>query len=405
LLYINKILIFIIEFLLFFGIKTKKNVLHICKKNNFANQKQVGMNNSKILTCCILAGFIITTILLFGSCKGNKGQNSPKSAVQYTTATIGASDITVYTQFPVQIESEDAVQIFPRATGYIQTIYVQEGSSVQKGSPILKINDADYRQAVNAAKAAYDNAELEVVKLQPLVEKNIISPLQLQTARSNVEAAQAAYENAKINLGYTLITSPVSGIVGRISLREGSLLTAGMSTPITTIASTGDVFAYFSFDEKRLLQLVNDSTPSSLKQKLAEIPPVDLVLANGDTYDYRGRIEIGSGLIDPSTGSLQLKGVFPNPQAILHSGSAGTIKIPTNYSSVIVVPQAATYDIQNKKMIFTVDSANVVHATNITVTNNTSDAFVVTSGLKAGDRIVLNGIGQIKDGDKIEIKQ
>ena len=357
------------------------------------------MKNLNLLTS-LLGSVIVLSSFLLESCSGKKGLNDQKSPAKFKIEVVSRSDATIYTLFPVQVQSQNAIEIYPRATGYIQKIYVQEGDYVAKGDPILKIDDADYLQTVNSTKAAYDNAQLEVIKLQPLVEEEIISPFQLQTAKSNAQAAQAAYENAKINLGYTLITSPVSGVIGRISLREGSLLTAGISTLITTVASSGDVFAYFSFDEKLLLQFA-DSAHVSLKQRVAKMPPVELALANGQIYEHTGRVELGSSLIDPTTGSLQMKGVFPNPDAILRSGSTGTIRIPTIYKNAIIVPQKATYDIQDKKMIFTVDSTNVAHATNIMVLNNTSDNFIVASGLNEGDKIVLDGIGKIKDGDKI----
>jgi len=357
------------------------------------------MKNLKILTG-LLGGVMVVSALLLGGCKGKKEPTGQSAPAKYKVQVISRGDATVYTLFPVQIQSQDAIEIFSRATGYVQKIYVHEGDNVSKGSPILKISDADYRQAVNSAKAALDNAQLEVTKLRPLVEKGIISPLQLKTAESNAQAAQAAYENANINLGYTLIKSPVSGVIGRISLREGSLLTAGIATPITDVASSGDVFAYFSFDEKFLLKFA-DSTPGTLKQKVAKLPPVELVLANGQIYGHKGKIELGSSLIDPATGSLQMKGVFPNPETLLRSGSSGTIRIPTFYKNSIIVPQKATFDIQDKKMIFTVDSTNTVRATNIKVSNNTSENFIVSSGLNEGDKIVLDGIGKIKDGDKI----
>ena len=351
----------------------------------------------------LLSSVIVLNTFLFESCNGKKGQKGQKNSVKYQVETVSRSDATVYALFPVQLQSESAIEIYPRATGYIQKIYVQEGDNVKKGDPILKINDADYLVAVNSAKAALDNANLEVTKLQPLVEKDIISPFQLQTAESNAKAAKATYDDANINLGYTLIKSPVSGVIGRITLREGSLLTAGTSVPITTVASSGDVFAYFSFDEKFLLQFA-DGTEGSLAQEVAKLPPVELVLANDQIYRYKGKVELGSSLIDPNTGSLQMKGVFPNPDALLRSGGTGTIRIPTIYKNSIIVPQKATYDIQDKKMIFTIDSTHVVHATNIKVSNNTSENFIIDSGLKEGDRIVLDGVGKIKDGDKIEVQ-
>jgi membrane fusion protein (multidrug efflux system) len=360
------------------------------------------MKNTKLLTG-FLCGLIMINALLLEGCTEKKGQNAQKSPDKYKVETVSRSDVTVFTLFPVQIQSENDIEIYPRATGYIRKIFVKEGDNISKGSPILQIDTAEYYQTVNVTKAAYDNAQLEVTKLIPLVEKDIISPLQLQTAESNAQAALAAYENAKIQLGYTLVKSPVSGVIGRISLREGSLLTAGMGTPITTVASTGDVFAYFSFDEKFLLQLA-DSSHASLKQLAANLPPAELLLANGQIYEHKGKIELGSSLIDPTTGSLQMKGIFPNPDAVLHSGNTGTLRIPSIYKNAIVIPQKATYNIQDKKVVFTVDADNTVHATIIKEVNNTSDSFIIEWGLNEGDRIVIDGVGKVKDGDKIELR-
>jgi membrane fusion protein (multidrug efflux system) len=334
------------------------------------------------------------------SCKGGKDGKEKKGPSKYKVMSVAKGDATVYDSFAAQIESENTVDIYSRGTGYIQRIYVNEGDNVRKGSPILKINDADYRQAVNSARAACDNANLEVKKLRPLVDKGIISPYQLQTAQSNLQAAKAAYENARINLGYTTIASPVSGVVGRITLREGSLVTAGLAEPITTVASNGNVFAYFSFDEKKLLQLA-DSLPGSLKQKVGRLAKADLMLANGQLYDYKGKIELGSSIIDPTTGSLQLKAVFPNPKALLRTGSSGTVRIPTSYHNVLLVPQKATFEIQDKVLVYTVDAKGIVKATSITVLDNTDTQYIVSSGLKEGDVIVTEGINRIKNGDKI----
>jgi membrane fusion protein (multidrug efflux system) len=353
-----------------------------------------------ITLIALLSGAILMSGVILQSCKGSKEGKDKKAPGRYKVIAIKSGDAVVYTSFPAQIESENVVEIYSRATGYIQQIYVAEGDNVKKGSSILRVSDADYRQAVNSTNAAYNNALLEVKKLQPLVEKGIISPYQLQTAQSNLQAAKATYENARINLGYTLIKSPVSGVVGRITLKPGSLLTSGLAEPITTVAANGNAFAYFSFDEKKLLQLA-DSFPGSLKQKVAKLPQVDLILADGQIYDHKGKLELGSSLIDPTTGSLQLKAVFANPKALLRTGSSGTVRIPAVYNNVLIVPQKATYEIQDKKMVYKVDAQGIIHATNIIVANNTSDSYIVTSGISAGDKIVLEGINRLKDGDKI----
>ncbi|MBP1639969.1 MAG: hemolysin [Bacteroidetes bacterium] len=356
------------------------------------------MKNKGVSVISLLI-FILVPIAFF-SCKGQKNGKEKKDPSKYRVAVIQRGDATVYTSFATQIESENTVDVYSRATGYIQRIFVKEGDNVRKGAPILKISDADYRQTVNSTRAAYDNALLEVKKLQPLVDKEIISPYQLQTARSNMQAAKATYENARINLGYTLIKSPVSGVVGRITLKPGSLLTAGLAEPITTVASSGDVFAYFSFDEKKLLQLC-DSLPGTLKQKVSKMPQVELILANGQKYDYKGKLQLGSSIVDQTTGSLQMKAVFPNPQALLHTGTSGTLIVPTQYKNMILVPQKSTYEIQDKKMIYLVDAKGIVHATTITVVNSTADQYVVSDGIREGDRYVIDGLNRLKDGDKI----
>ncbi|GAT63462.1 membrane fusion protein, multidrug efflux system [Paludibacter jiangxiensis] len=348
----------------------------------------------------IFLSFFLLIVGLFFSCQNKKADKEKKGPSKYQVMLVTRGDATVSTSFATQIESENTLDIYSRANGYIERIYVKEGDNVRKGNPILKISDADYRQTVNSTRAIYDNAQLEVRKLQPLVDKGIISPYQLQTAQSNLQAARAAYENARINLGYTVIKSPVSGVVGRITLKPGSLVTAGLAAPITTVASSGDVFAYFSFDEKKLIQLCNNSS-GTLKQKVAKMPPVELVLADGQKYEYKGKLQLGSSIVDQTTGSLQMKAVFPNPQALLHTGTSGKINVPSFYSNVILVPQKATYEIQDKKMVFVVDPHGIIHATNITVVNATSDQYVVEDGVNVGDKIVVDGLNRLKDGDKI----
>lgn len=351
----------------------------------------------------VFQAICILLCICFGvitSCSGHKAKQDKAGSLKVQTEMVSRGVATVYTDFATQIESENIVVIYSRATGYIQQVYVKEGDNVKKGAVILRINDAEYRQTVNSTRAAYENAQLEVRKLQPLVEKGIISPYQLQTANSNLQAARAAYENARINLSYTLVKSPVSGVIGRITLRAGSLLTAGLAEPITTVASNGDVFAYFAFDEKKLLQLC-DSTKGTLKQKIAQLPQVELILADGRSYGEKGRLQLGSSIVDQTTGALQMKAVFPNPQALLHTGTSGTLRVPAHYNNVLLIPQKATYEIQDKKMVFVVDKQNIVHATNISVADNTSDQYIVTDGISEGDIIVLEGLNRLKDGDHI----
>ena len=345
--------------------------------------------------------YFFILFLMVGLVACNSSQKEKKMPPeQFNSMVVHYGDATVYTSYATQLESENVVTIYSRATGYISRLFVAEGDHVRKGQPILKIQDNDYRQALRSAKAAYDNASLEVKKVTPLVQQGIISPYQLETDKSNLDAAKATYENARINLGYTSITSPVTGVVGQITLREGSLVTAGAATPITTVSASGSMFAYFSFDEKKLL-LLADSLRGTLQQKVMKLPPAELILADGTVYPQKGKIALGSGLVDPTTGTLLLKAIFPNPQELLRTGSTGTVRLPTYYRHALLVPQKATFDIQNKKMVYTVDKQNIVHATNITVEAVADYNYVVKDGLQDGSIVVLDGINQLKDGMKI----
>ncbi|MGC9150581.1 MAG: efflux RND transporter periplasmic adaptor subunit [Microbacter sp.] len=335
----------------------------------------------------------------FAACRSHsKEKNTPIPRLH--CMVVHSGDATVYTNYATQLQSENVVTIYSRATGYVDRLYVSEGDHVRKGQPILKIQDNDYLQAVRSAQAAYQNALLEVKKVTPLVEKGIISPYQLQTDQSNLEAAKANFENAKINLSYTLITSPVNGVIGQITLRQGSLITAGAATPITTVSSNGNMFAYFSIDEQKMLQWT-DTLKGTLQDKIKRLPSASLLLADGTKYAYTGKISLGSGLVDPTTGSLLLKATFPNPQELLRTGSSGTLQLPVHYEHVLMVPQKATFDIQNKKMLYLVDSHGIVHATNIAVKAIAGNNYVVSDGVKEGDVVVTDGITQIKDGMKI----
>jgi len=344
--------------------------------------------------------FLFVLFLIVGLEACTSSHKEKKMPARFQAMVVHYGDATVYTNYATQLESENVVTIYSRATGYIARLYVAEGGHVRKGQPILKIQDNDYMQALRSAKAAYDNASLEVKKVTPLVQQGIISPYQLETDKSNLVAAKAAYENARINLGYTLITSPVTGVVGQITLREGSLVSAGATTPITTVSSNGNMFAYFSFDEKKLLAIA-DTLKGTLQQKVMRLPPAELILADGSTYPYKGKMALGSGLVDPTTGALSVKAIFPNPKELLRTGSSGTLRLPTYYQHTLLVPQKATFDIQDQKMIYTVDKQNKVHATNITIGASAGDNYVVKDGLQDGAIVVVEGINQLKDGMKI----
>ncbi len=336
----------------------------------------------------------LTVVCALSSCNGKKAENTLPPT--YRTMLLDTTTAVVYNEYSAVIQSESVVEIRPKVSGYLTEIAVEEGTMVRQGDLLFKIDDADFKQNLNAAKAQMDNAELEVKKVTPLVEKGIISPLELTTKRSNFDAAKAAYENAKINLGYTSITSPITGLLGRIYVREGSLVGVTSQEPLTTISSVGDVYAYFSYDEKNIAPRRKEKMATGSydpeKQNI-----VELIRSDGEIYKHKGRLASASGMIDRTTGSIQLKVIFPNPDLEILSGSSGVLRFPVTFNGCISIPQSATFEIQDKIMVYVVDENNHVHGKSITIEGVSEQNYIVLEGLQRGERIVLEGVSKLKE--------
>lgn len=264
--------------------------------------------------------------------------------------------------------------------------------------------------SIKSAQADLSSAKLAVNKVKPLVEKGIISKYDLESAQYTYESAlaalaqaNAALVNAKTNLGYTTVTSPVNGVVGSIPFRLGSLVSSNTTEPLTTVSSIGNVFAYFAMNEKALLNFTKSGSGTSLAEKIKQLPAVSLLLSDGSTYPEKGRIETVNGLINTETGSVNIRARFPNSKGIIRSGSSTTVRIPNEVKDAILVPQSATFELQDKIFAVTVGKDGKTKNVNITVLENTAgNYYVVTSGLKAGDQIVLEGVAALKDGSEIK---
>lgn len=359
---------------------------------------------------------IIAACSLAASC-GDAPQQK-REAASYPVAVLDTASAVIFSDFATEIQSGTVVEIRPRISGYIEKILVTEGSHVSRGQAIFQINQADILEQYNvtvanvdAAKAKVDNASLEVRKLTPLVEKNIISVYELQNAKSNLVAAEAnltasisQMNNAKISLGYATITSPVNGVVGRIIVREGTLVSPTTQEALTTVSGDGDVSAYFSIDENSILDIADAYEGENLRDKVAKLPEVSLILSNGTKYSRLGKLELASGIVDMTTGSYQLKGVFPNPDGHLRTGSSGTVRMSESLSGVVLVPQKSTFEVQDKKMVYTIDQDGKITSKVIKVEGSSGENYVVSSGVSKGDRIVLEGIDFIKEGEVIQAK-
>jgi len=368
----------------------------------------------------------ITMVAFFGcivflySC-GNKNANNAATFTQppgtYRVLTLQPRSVTLSTDYPASIQGLQNIEIRPKVDGYVEKIFVDEGSLVKKGQLLFKINAPQYEQDVRTAEAGIKTAEadvntatLQVNKVKPLVEKDIISHYELESAQLTLQSkeaalaqAKAALENAKINLGYTTIVSPVDGVIGSLPYKLGSLVTSTTTDPLTTVYNTANVYAYFAMNEKQLLDFTRDSTHTSFKSKLNNMPQVTLVLSDGTIYDYKGKVETVNGLINTTTGSANFRAGFPNPKGLLRSGSSASVRIPELVKNVLIVPQNVTYELQDKRFVFVVDQQNKVKNVAITTMENTPGQFyIVTGGLQSGDRIIAEGANNIKDGTEIK---
>lgn len=360
----------------------------------------------------VLFAILISSITACGS----KGTTVPRTP-EYPVMTLDTMTAVTYTEYSTIIQSNTVVEVRSKVSGYLTEIAKEEGSFVKKGDLIFKIDDADYRQQVKAAEAAMEaakakenNVALEIRKLTPLVEKGIISAFELETAKSNLEAAKANYnqtkanyENTLITLKYTEIKSGVNGILGRIYVREGSLISPSMQDPLTTISSEGDVSAYFSYDEKKLTPARKKNFEEG-KFNSPDNAVIELIMPNGTAYHHKGRLASASGIIDRTTGSIQLKVIFPNPDMEILTGNSGVLRFPMEYHGCIVIPQSATYELQNKTMIFIVNEDNTVNRKSINIEGVSGNNYVVNN-IPAGTRIVTEGIDKLKEGMKIIPKE
>ena len=296
---------------------------------------------------------------------------------------------------------------------------MDEGAKVQKGQLLFGISAPQYEQEVRTAQADIkiaqadvNAAQMQVNKVRPLVEKDIISKYELESAQYTLEAKQAALAqaqarlaNARTNLSYTSVTSPVNGVVGTIPYKIGSLVSSNTAQPLTTVSNIGNIYAYFSVNEKQSLAFIKNTKGATIEERLASLPPVTLILADGSEFPEKGKVQIASGLINTQTGSVSVRATFPNPGNFIRSGSTGTVRIPQTIDSALLIPQGATYELQGKHFVYVLESTGTVRSTEIKVLESSNGQFyVVQGGLQPSDKIVVEGIASLHDGASIKGK-
>lgn len=352
------------------------------------------------------------------SCSDKKGQQEAPQAPVVATVVVEPTVSDLSTSYPAIIKGKTDIDIRPQVTGFITKVHVDEGQRVRKGQPLFTLDQVQFDAAVNQAQAAVDVArtavetsQLTVDNKRRLLDKNIISEYEYQMAanalaqaKSQLAQANAALVTARKNLAYTVVTAPSDGVVGSIPNREGSLASPSSAQPLTTISDNSKVHAYFSLNEKDILDLTGNGA-YSLNDRVNQLPAVKLRLADGSYYPVEGKVATVSGVIDAATGSASVRALFDNPSGMLRSGSTGSVVIPTRTDSALVVPQKATFEVQDLRYVYVVDDSLLTHQTRIKVLDiNDGKNFVVTSGLKPGDRVVVEGVGtKVRDNMLIKL--
>ena len=349
--------------------------------------------------------------VLFASCGGGGGRPTFGDN-EYPVVTVGTSSTQMQTTYPATIKGVQDVQISPKVQGFITQINVKEGQTVGAGQVLFVLDNATYQAqvrqsqaSVNTAQAACNTAKLSYENAKKLFENKVIGDFELQSATNSYESAkaslslaQAGLASAKEMLSFCYVKSPASGVVGTLPFKKGALVNT--ASVLTTVSNNSQMEVYFSLTEKDALAM--SQAEGGQKAAMGAIPNVQLQLADGSIYAHEGKVTKMSGVIDPATGSIQVIALFPNPERMLKSGGSGAIIIPKSNSDAIVIPQACVSEVQNKKFVYTLGKDNKVKYTEIKVDpQNDGNNYIVTDGLKVGDKYVTNGITKLNDGMEI----
>lgn len=355
---------------------------------------------------------LIIAVLTLAACGGKQdgakkgpGANRQSQAKPVTSIKIPFRTVTTFTSYPTSIEGIVNSGVRPKISGYITDVLVDEGQKVKKGQLMFKLETQSMNGKARAAKANINTAQVEVDKLKPLIEKNIISPVQLETAKAKLQQAKSNYQSIAADIGYANIKSPVDGYVGEIRMRRGNLVSPTNQKTLTTVTDISKVYAYFSMNEKKYLNFIQKAKGNTREEKIKNLPSVTLILANGEEYKHKGKIQTINSQIDKQTGSVSFRAIFDNPEQVLTNGSSGQIKVPTTYKDILVVPQKSTYEQQGRTYVMKVQKADSTFkavAQAIKIKDEKGNLYLVESGVKKGDEIVGEGVNQLQSGTPIK---
>ena len=335
----------------------------------------------------------LIALLFLASCNNKKEEK--EEIGKYTVTNAMVIDTSFTKEYVSQIKSIRNIEIRTQEKGFLQNIYVDEGQYVNARQVLFRIMPKMYEAELLEAQAEAKGAEIELLNAKTLVDKNVISKNEQALAQAKLDKARAEVAMAKLHLSFTEIRAPFAGTIDRIPKKLGSLLEEGEL--LTSLSDNVRMFAYFNVSEPEYLEY-----ETNVKDRAANA--VDLKLANGELFKYKGKVELIESEFDNETGNVAFRASFPNPNKLLKNGETGKVLMTVPVKNALVIPQKATYEIQDKKYVFVVGKNNVVKSKEITITGEIPDLYVVRSGITKNDKILLEGVQKVKDDDKIKFE-
>jgi len=378
------------------------------------NTNTISKNNHWYLI--LIGGLSILAAILLSRCtEPTQAAALSQPAPALPVIQVQKEPVTTYRDYTATVEGAKDIEIRSQVKGILSHIYVDEGAYVQKGQLLFQIDARPYHQAYDqataqlaSAKASEKVAQINMERLKPLVARNVVSDVELQTASASyqqavaaVAAAKAAQQAAAINLDYTSIHAPVSGYISSFPYKTGSLVTDNDPAALTVLSETNQMHVYFSMSEKDFMAFKATYPGSSIEEKLLKVPPVELILADGSSYDQKGKVELVEGAFDKQAGAISFRASFPNEHGLLRSGNTGKIRLFDQAINGILIPQGATFEIQDKTFAFKVIDSNKVKSVPIQISVKKGNYYVLSEGLAPGDKIVLQGLDRLKNDMQI----
>ncbi len=352
----------------------------------------------------------LAAMWLVTSCDTNNGQKPNANNQKLQTMVVSRKDMTLERHYSARLTGKQIVEVRPQVSGCITRILTGEGQAVHKGQTLFIIDQVPYRAALEVAVATRKSAEarLATAKMnyeneKQLQEGRVVGDVSVETMRNAMLEAEAALAqakaqevNARNNLSYTEVKSPVSGVASMIPWHVGSLVSSNISEPLVTVADDSEGYVYFSISESQALYPITQY--GSISAFISKAPAVSLRLNNGKDYGQKGRISAVSGTVDAQTGAVALRATFANVGGLLHHGGSATVVVPTHRKDCIVIPQEATYELQNRMFVYRVVNGKT-KATPVTLyPQNNGQEYIVEDGIAEGDTIIAEGAGLLREG-------